>query len=118
RVLVDVVAETARAGGHTRQGVLVDLDVEVARVADDGTVLHEVEVLLGDDGRVTGDRDEDVTDPGGLAHRHDREALHGRLEGGHRVDLGHDHMRTHAASVARDAAAAHPVAGHHDGSAG
>ena len=51
----------------------VDLTVEVTNVADDGVVLHEGEVLAGDDVLAAGGGDEDVTLLGGLLHGGDLE---------------------------------------------
>ena len=51
------------------RSLLVDLDVEVARVADDRAGLHRLEHLAGDRVAVAGHRDEHVADPGRLDAR-------------------------------------------------
>ena len=53
---------------------------------------------------VAGRGAEDVADRGRLGHRHHLVAVHQRLERPHRVDLGDDHVRAHAARAHRDAA--------------
>ena len=75
----------------------VDLVVEVADVADDGLVLHPEHVLRGDDVLVAGRRDEDVALLDDLLERADLVALHQRLQGVDRVDLGDDHASALAA---------------------
>src|SRR5690606_27715464 len=81
---------------------LLDLDlvVEVADVAHDRLVLHGLHVLDGNDVLVAGGGDIDVGPAQGVLHRGDLEALHRRLQGADRVDLGHDHAR--AVSAQRD----------------
>ena len=69
----------------------VDLDVEVADVADDRVVLHLLHVLAADDVAAAGGGDEDVALRGGLFHRGDFVAFHRGLQGVDRVDLGDDH---------------------------
>src|SRR6185503_18027219 len=68
----------------------LDLAVEVADVGDDGAMLHLSHVLDGDDVEVAGGGDEDVGARRGIVHGGDLVALHGRLQGEDRVDLG-DH---------------------------
>ena len=110
-VAVDVVADILLAlGGHGGEGLDVDLDVEVAGVADDGAVLHGLEVVLADDVHVAGQGDEEVADLGGLLHGHDVEAVHGGLQGAHRVHLGDHHLGAHAAGARGHAPAAPAVA--------
>ena len=92
----------------------VDLDVEVAGVADDGAVLHRAEVLVAQDALVAGDRDEDVAERRRLLHRHHAEAVERRLDRLRRIDLGHDDLGAEAARPHRDAAAAPAVAGDDD----
>ena len=112
--LLDEVARLARLGGERAQRRDVDLDVEVARVADDRAVLHHLEVLARDHVLVAGRRAEDVADLRGLAHRHHLEAVHQRLERAHRVDLGDDHVRAESLGPHRDAAPDPAVAGDHE----
>ena len=70
----------------------VDLDVEMADVADDRAVLHHFECSRATTA-CRPSRCRDVADLRGVGHRHDLEAVHQRLERAHRVDLGHDHVR-------------------------
>ena len=92
RLDVDLLdAVDLREAGH------VDLVVEVADVADDGLVLHPEHVLRGDDVLVAGRRDEDVAGLDDLVERADLVALHQRLQGVDRVDLGDDHASALAA---------------------
>src|SRR5690606_32755201 len=69
----------------------LDLVVEVADVADDGLVLHRRHVLRGDDVLVAGGGDVDVAAAQGVLDGGDLVALHRRLQGADRVDLGDDH---------------------------
>src|SRR5438067_8482896 len=69
----------------------VDLDVEVANVADDGVVLHLLNVLGTDDVAAAGGSDEEVALRGGFFHRGDFKTFHRGLQGVDRVDLGDDH---------------------------
>ena len=91
--LVDELADHPPRPRPLRERRDVDLDVEVAGVADDRAVLHDREVLVRDDVLVAGHGDEDVADLGGLGHRHDPEAVHRGFEGADRVDLGDDDVR-------------------------
>ncbi len=90
----------------------------MARVADDGAVLHGGEGVAVDDVEVTGDRDPDVAFLGGFHGGHDAVALHDGLERLHRIDLEHDDAGAHAVRAARDAATAPAVAGDDDRAAG
>ncbi len=78
---------------------LIDLDfvVEVADVADDGLVLHQLHVFQGDDVFVARGGDVDVAGAEGVFDGHDTVAFHGGLEGADGVDLGDDDLGTHAA---------------------
>lgn len=73
----------------------VDLNVEVANVADNGIVGHGLEVLAGDDVTAAGGGDKDLTDGSGLLHSGDLEAGDGGLESVDGVDLGDDDTSTH-----------------------
>ena len=68
-------------------------------------------MLLGDDVLAAGHGDENITELRRLVHRHDGEAVHGRVEGLERVDLGDDDVRAHALGPHRGALAAPAVAG-------
>ena len=109
---LDELAQPARVSvASCRERRDVDLDVEVAGVGEDRAVLHALDVLARDDVLVAGRGAEDVADLGGLLHRQHLEAVHARLERPHRVDLGDDHVRAHAAGPHRDAAPDPAVAG-------
>ena len=90
----------------------------MAGVGEDRAVLHPLHVLARDHGLVAGGGAEDVADLGGLLHRHHLEAVHRRLERAHRIDLGDDHVRAHAACARRDAAPDPAVAGDDEALAG
>src|SRR6266849_2686665 len=70
RELLHVIAQGAPRVGKRLQGRDVDLDVEVAAVADDDAVLHRLEVLLAQHGEVAGDRADDVPHLRRLQHGH------------------------------------------------
>ncbi|HET8968654.1 MAG TPA: adenosylhomocysteinase, partial [Gaiellaceae bacterium] len=100
------------------EGADLDLDVEVARVAEDRAVLHPLHVLAREDVLVAGRGAEDVADRGRLLHREDLEAVHRGLERRHRVDLGHDHVRAEPLGPHRHAAPDPAVPGHDEALAG
>ena len=91
---LDLVLDDARDLGQPGH---VDLVVEVTDVADDGLVLHLVEVLDGDDVEVPGRGDEDVGRLDDGVDALDLVAVHGRLQRADRVDLGDDDASTLAA---------------------
>ncbi len=72
----------------------------MADVADDRAIVHPAHVVEGDHIDVAGRRDEDVAERRGLVHRGDLVALHRRLQGADRVDLG-DHDARALAPEAR-----------------
>ena len=111
RELVDERARLAGLDGEVAERPDLDLDVEVARVGEDRTVLHALDVRPRDDVLVARRRAEDVAERGGPVHRHDLEAVHRRLERAHRLDLRDDHVRAHAPRTLRDAAPDPAVAG-------
>jgi len=112
RVLHDELADLARRGGHLAEGSHLELDIEVAGVADDGAVLHGEEVLAPNHRAAAGDGDEHVADPGGLGDGHHAVAVHHGLEPTQRVDLAHGHMGAHALGPAGAPSAAHAVSAH------
>lgn len=73
----------------------VDLNVEVANVADNGVVGHGLEVGTGDDVTAAGGGDEDLADGSSLLHGGDLVAGNGGLEGVDGVDLGDNDTSTH-----------------------
>ena len=91
RVLVHERLDRPLALRDRAQAGDVQLHVEVAAVADDGSVGHGPEVLLPDDALVAGHGDEDLADLRGLGHAHHLEAVHHRLQGVGGIDLGDDH---------------------------
>ncbi len=96
----------------------VDLDIEVADVADDRVVLHLLHVLGADDVAAAGGGDEDVALRGGFFHRGDFEAFHRGLQGVDRVDLGDDHAGAVAPHAVGAALADVAIAGDDDDLAG
>src|SRR5262249_52806378 len=109
-VLVDLAADVGGLLlGEPVEGDQVQLDVEVAAVADHRPVLHRLEVLGPDDVLVAGHRDEDVPDLRGVGHRHYGKAVHGGLERLDRVDFGDDDVGPEPAGPLRNALAAPAV---------
>ncbi len=96
----------------------VDLQIEVADVADDRVVRHLRHVLAGDDVAAAGGGDEDVALRGGVFHRGDFVAFHRRLQGADRVDLGDEHPGAEAPHRVGTALADVAVAADHDHLAG
>ncbi len=125
RPLVDLRLDLHPLGARALEARDVDLVVEVADVADDRLVLHPLHVGQGDHVLVAGGRDEDVRGLDDLVERAHLIALHRRLQGADRVDLGDDHPRAlpaqrvgaALADVAEAADDADLAADHHVGSA-
>src|SRR5450631_879926 len=111
RVLVDEGARSALGGRQLFERRDVDLDVKVARVRNDGAVLHELEVLLGEDVLVAGDGAENVAEFGGLFHAHDPESVHNRFERFRGVDFGDDNFRSRAACARSESTSAPAITG-------
>ena len=88
--LFDILADLAPGRRHLAQRFEVDLDIEVAGVADDGAALDVLEVLARDHALIAGEGHKQVADRGRFEHRHDAEAVHHRLDGLGRIDLRHD----------------------------
>src|SRR5699024_5788617 len=112
---LDVLPAHLPAYGHFGQSGHVHLAVEVARVGEDGVVLHHLKVLRGDHVLAAGDGDEHVAVSGGLVHGHDPEAVHGGVQGLEGIHLTDDHVGPHAAGPHGHALAAPAVPGHHHG---
>lgn len=74
----------------------VDLDVEVANVADNGVVGHGLEVTSNNNITVTSGCNEDLTLRSSLLHGNNLVATDCRLEGIDRIDLGDKDASTHA----------------------
>ena len=91
--LLDEVADRPPLAGELLERRDVDLDVEVAGVADDRAVLHRAEVLVAQHALVAGHGDEDVAERRRLGHRHDAEAVERGLDRLGRIELGHDDLR-------------------------
>ena len=71
----------------------VELAIEVSDVAEDGIVMHELNMRAVDDVLAASRGDKDATAWGGLLHGGDLEALHGSLQSVYGVDLGDDDAR-------------------------
>ena len=96
QVAVDLGLDVLDAGSVGLEPGDVDLNIEVANVADNGVVGHGTEVLANEDITAASGGDEDLTHRGGLLHGGDLEAGHGSLEGVDGVDLGDEDAGTHA----------------------
>src|SRR5262245_51136023 len=96
----------------------VDLDVEVADVADDGVVLHLLDVFGSDDVAAAGGGDEDRALRGSFFHRGDFKAFHRGLQRVDGIDLGDDHASAVAAHAVSTALADIAIAGDDDDLAG
>ena len=107
-----IVARRAPLAGQRLERRDVDLDVEVAGVADDGAVLHRLEVLARGARRllpVTVQKMSPIRAASAIGMTWKPSMR--RLERPQRVDLGHDDRRAHAARAHREALAAPAVAG-------
>src|SRR5271165_3380896 len=114
RVLFDEGAGGALGGRHVLQRGNVDFDVEVAGIRNNGSVLHQREVIFGEDALVAGDGAEHVAELGGFVHAHDAEAVHDGLERFGGIDFGDDDFSAGAAGAGSESAAAPAVAGDHE----
>src|SRR5580704_2320613 len=72
----------------------LDFRIEVAYVAHDHFMLHDVEMLAANDVAASGRRHEDVPLWSRLLHGGHLKSLHGRLKGTDRIDFGDDHSGT------------------------
>lgn len=73
----------------------VNLNVEVTNVANNGVVLHDLEVAANEDVTATGGGDEDLTMGSGLLHGGNLEARDGSLESVDGIDLSDNNTSTH-----------------------
>ena len=92
----------------------VDLDIEVSGVGDNRAVLHPLAVLERNDVFAARDGHENVTDGGGIHHRHDLVAVHNGLERPDGVNFCHDDFRAEALGAQGHALAAPAIAAHDD----
>ena len=86
----------------------------MAGIADDGAVLHFLEVLAGQNRLVPGDGDEDVSDLCGLRHGHHAETVHDGFDGPHGINLGDDYVGAQALGAHGHALAAPTVSCDHN----
>src|SRR5512136_2333359 len=82
-------------------------------VGQNGTIIHDLKVRLVDGVQATGDGDKDVTDAGCFEKWHNLVSIHDGFNGADGVDLGHYHLRSHAAGPHGYATAAPAVAANH-----
>src|ERR1022692_2813885 len=113
RELFDKVARGALRRRHLLQRGNVDLDIEVAGVGNDRSVLHGVEVFLAQHALVTGYGAEYVADFGGLVHAHHAVAIHNGFDGLRGIDFGDDDLRPQPARAAGQSASAPAIAGNY-----
>ena len=100
--VLEEVALDLRLDGDDGSGVLlepsdVDLAIEMSDVADNGIVLHDLEVLAGQDISATSGGNKDLTKRSSLGHGEDLVAGDGSLEGVDGIDLSDDDTGTHGA---------------------
>ena len=93
-VSVDLGLDLDGLGGVLLQPGDVNLNIEVTDVADNGVLLHDLEVLADNDVSVTGGGNEDVGTGSGVLHGADLVTGHGGLEGVDGVDLGDEDSGT------------------------
>ena len=87
----------------------------MAGVAEDRLILHDTEVLLGNDVLAPCHSHKNVAVLSCLVHRHDAESVHGRVECLERIDLSHDDVRAHTLGPHSGSLAAPSVAGNNNG---
>ena len=110
-VLLDEGSNQALFLAHFFEFWDVDLHIEVTRVGYDGTILHHLKMLLINHIHVARHGDEDVANFCRFAHFEHPEAIHHRFQCRQRVDLGDDHVGTHAARPVCQASPAPAIAG-------
>src|SRR6478736_6231071 len=118
RVLFNEWSQRSLFRRETFKADEIDLKVEVARVADHRTFLHEAEVRRIDDVAASGYSNEDVTQRRSLGDSHDAKSIEGRFKSPNRVDLGDDDVGAHSTSAHGDSLAAPAIADDNDVSAG
>src|SRR5712672_570881 len=104
----------ALASGQFFQSRDINLDVEVAGVADDRSALHFLEVLAANDALVARHGDINVTFLHGFGHGHDAEAVHGSFNALHWINFGDDDVGAKTLGAHSDAASAPAVTGYDD----
>ena len=106
--------------GHRggQQPLHVDLDVEVAGVGQDRTVLHEREVLGGQHLAIAGGGEEDVAQGRRLGHRQHPVPVEDCLQGPPGLDLGDDDAGSQTSCAGGDPVSAPAVARDDDGRTG
>src|ERR1017187_5003180 len=118
RILLDEIARGALRRRHLLQRGNVDLDIEVAGIGNDGSVLHGVKVFLAQNALVAGDGAEDVADLGGFVHAHHAVTIHDGFDGLRGIDFGDDDLSSQPARAAGQPASTPAVAGDHKLGAG
>src|SRR6266567_7692006 len=95
-VLIDEVAYAAFLDRQRFQCRDVDLIIEMAGVGNNRAIFHAFQVWTINHIDIAGDRDKDIADLGSFDARHDTVYVHDRLQRTNRIDLGDDHVSTHA----------------------
>ena len=93
-VSVDLRLDVDLLGGVCLEPSYINLNVEVTDVTDDSVLLHDLEVLGGDDVSASGGGDEDVGLGSSLFHNGDFVTGHSGLESIDGVNLGNDDSGT------------------------
>src|SRR5260221_7461297 len=77
-------------------------------------MLHDFEVLFVEHVDVTGRRDENIANLGGIGHRHNLKAIHHGFECLQWIDFGDDNLRAHATGTAGNSTSAPTIAAHNE----
>ena len=110
-IALDIFSHLFGLDRHFTKAGHIDLAVEVARVAEDGALLHLHEILRVDDLVAARYGHEEVSQLCRFLHGHHVKAVHHRLDGLHGIDLRHDDSGAKALRPHGDALAAPAVAG-------
>ena len=91
-ISLDIVARFVFFDRHFLKRRHIDLNIEVACVAENGAVLHQGEVLCGDYVPAAGYGAKDIADLGRLCHGHDLVSVHDGFESANGVGFGNDDL--------------------------
>src|SRR5579884_1439953 len=95
-VFVDEIAHAAFLDGERFQSRYVDFIIEVTRVGNNRAVFHAFQVRTINDVDIAGHGDKDISDCGGFDAGHDAVTVHDGFQSANRIDLGDDHVSSHA----------------------
>ena len=97
--------------GYFGETLYVHLNIKVTCITENGAVLHNRKCRFPDYVTITGNCDEQISDLCCFQHRHDRKAVHDRLDCAHWIDFRYDDLAAKTLCSHCDAFSAPAVAG-------